>query len=533
MFRHAAIPLVLLALLTPAPVSAQDHKHSDDALGNVVFTVGCNAEAQQRMNTAVAMLHSFWFAEARKAFEAAGQADPTCGVAYWGVALTLWGNPLAGGPQTAEGHQTGLEAAQKALSMGALNARDRGYVEAAEALYKDYDKLNNHARMKAYEAALGRLHAQDPDDTESAIFHAIWLVATAPPTDMTFAQQKKAAGILNPLFEKQPHHPGLAHYIIHAFDSPPLAQYALDAARRYSDIAPAAPHAQHMPSHTFTRLGYWDESIKTNRRSADLEPTPAQKAHAADYMVYAYLQQGRDEAALSVMQEIGLTPVGVDPHFAVGNALAGYNAVAMPARYALERNDWKTAANLTVVSGQPLGEGVTRFARALGAARSGDAAAARAELDALSAIVDKLKQASDPYWPIVMDAQRTAVEAWIAHAEGKHTDALRLAAEAADKEETVEKHPITPGPLIPARELLGDILVVHKKPVEALAAYEKTLEREPNRGRTIYSAAKAAQAASNNDVAKKYYEQLTKLLAPDSKRAELVEAKKFIGASAS
>jgi tetratricopeptide (TPR) repeat protein len=532
MFRHAAIPLLLLAVLTPALASAQEHKHSDNALGNVVFTVGCNAEAQQRMNTAVAMLHSFWFAEARKAFEAAGQADPTCGVAYWGVALTHWGNPLAGGP-VAEGNQTGLAAAQKAVSVGSKNARDRGYIDAASVLYKDYDKLNNWARMKAYEAALGQLHAQDPNDTESAIFHAIWLVATAPPTDMTFAQQKKAADILNPIFAKQPQHPGLAHYIIHAFDSPQLAQYALDAARRYAQIAPAAPHAQHMPSHTFTRLGYWDESIKTNRRSADLEPTPAQKAHATDYMVYAYLQQGRDESALEVMQQIGLTPVGVDPHFATGNALAGYNAVAMPARYALERNDWKTAANLTVVPGPPLGEGVTRFARALGAARAGDVAVAHAEIDALSAIIEKMEAAKDPYWPIVMDAQRTAVAAWVAHAEGKHADALRLAAEAADKEETVEKHPITPGPLIPARELLGDILMVHKKPAEALAAYEKTLAREPNRGRTIYSAAKAAQAAGKNDVAKKYYEQLTKLLAPDSKRAELVEARKFLGTSAS
>jgi tetratricopeptide (TPR) repeat protein len=523
----------MLGAIAPALASAQEHKHSDVALGSVVFAVGCNADAQQHMNSAVAMLHSFWFAEARKAFQAAAQADATCGVAYWGVALTHWGNPLAGGP-IGEGGQPGFAAAQKAVSMGAANARDRGYIDAAVALYKDYDKVDNRTRMIAYEAALGRLHAQDANDSESAIFHAIWLVATAPPTDMTFAQQKQAADILNPLFAKQPQHPGLAHYIIHAFDSPQLAQFALDAARRYADLAPAAPHAQHMPSHTFTRLGDWDESIKTNRRSADLEPTPAQKAHATDYMVYAYLQQGRDEAALSVMQEIGLTPVGVDPHFAAGNALAGYNAVAMPARYALERNDWKTAANLTVVPGrQPLGEGVTRFARALGAARAGDAAAARAELAALSAIIDQMKQANDPYWPIVMEAQRTAVEAWIAHAEGKHADALRLAAEAADKEETVEKHPITPGPLIPARELLGDILMVHKKPVEALAAYEKTLEREPNRGRTIYSAAKAAQAASNNDVAKKYYEQLTKLLAPDSKRAELVEAKKFIGASAS
>jgi len=527
MYRRFALSLLLLGAIVPAGAFAQEHKHSDTGIGTVTFKVGCNAQAQQQMNTAVAMLHSFWFNEARKTFEAAAQADPSCGVAYWGVALTNWGNPLAGGP-VGDGAKAGFEAAQKAVTVGATAERDRAFIDAAAALYKDYQTVDNRTRMKAYEAALGQWHARDPNDTEAAIFHAIWMIATASPTDLTFAQQKQAADILNPLFAKQPHHPGLAHYIIHAFDSPPLAQYALDAARKYSDIAPSAPHALHMPSHTFTRLGYWDESIKMNRKSADLEPTPAQKAHASDYMVYAYLQQGRDEAALGVMKEIGLTPAGVDPHFATGNALAGYNAVAMPARYSLERNDWKTAASLTLVPGQPLGEGVTRFARALGAARAGDAPAARADLTALSALIEKMKQSKDPYWPIAMEAQRLAAEAWVLHLEGKHADALRVAAEAADMEETIEKHPITPGPLIPARELYADILMVHKKPAEALAAYEKTMQREANRERTIYSAAKAAQAAGKNDVARKYYEQLVKLIAPDSKRAELAEAKAFL-----
>jgi tetratricopeptide (TPR) repeat protein len=490
----------------------------------VHFQVGCNAEAQQRMNTAVAMLHSFWFSEARKTFESVAQADPSCGVAYWGVAATWFGNPFVGGPN-AEGNRAGWEAAQKAAALGAKNDRDKAYIDAASALYRDYDKVDNRTRMKAYEAALGGLHAQNAADTESAIFHALWLVATANPLDMTFAQQKKAAEILNPLFVKQPQHPGLAHYIIHAFDSPPLAGNALEAARSYAAIAPSAPHALHMPSHTFTRLGYWDESIQTNRKSMNLEPSAAAKAHAADYMVYAYLQEGRDDAAQSVLNEVGLTPVGVDPMQLGTTPLAGYNAVAMPARFALERNDWKTAASLTIVPGAPSAEAVTHFARGLGAARSGDAAAAHVEIDALNALSAKLKQANDPYWPVVIDAQRMAVEAWVAHLEGRHEDALRIAAEAADKEETVEKHPITPGPLIPARELQGDILMLHGKSAEALAAYQKTIAREPNRERTLYRAAKAARAAGQNDVAKKYYQQLVKLLAPDSKRPELAEAK--------
>ena len=522
------IPAVLF--IAVAPLRAQEHhehaKGSDD-VGAVSFTVGCNGEAQARMNRAVAMLHSFWFTEARKTFESVAAADPTCGVAYWGVAATLWGNPLAGGPN-ADGNRLGLEAAQKGASMGAKNARDQGYIDAALALYSDYEKVANRDRMKAYEAALGKLQAANAGDMESAIFHAMWLVATASPTDMTFAQQKRAADILNPLFVKYPQHPGLAHYIIHAFDAPPLANNALDAARRYATIAPAAPHALHMPSHTFTRLGYWDESIVTNRKSMDLEPSAAAKAHAADYMVYAFLQQGRDEAAQSVMNEIGLTPVGVDPMQLAGTTLAGYNAVAMPARFALERNDWKTASALTVVPGVPSAQSVTHFARALGAARAGDAAAARTDIEALKAQSAKAKASGDPYWPIVIDAQTLAAEAWLAHAEGRHADALRIAAEAADKEETVEKHAVTPGPLIPARELLGDILMVHGKPTEALAAYEATLKHEPNRERTILGAARAAKAAGQNDVAKKYYGMLVKLLAKDSKRPEVAEANAYL-----
>jgi tetratricopeptide (TPR) repeat protein len=505
-----------LSFLLPLSAAAQEHKHADHGVGNVQFSVGCNTEAQQRINIAVAMLHSFWFTEARKTFESAAQADPACGVAYWGVALTHFGNPFAGGPG-ADGNRAGLAAAEKAASVGAKRPRDQAYIDAALALYRNYETVDNRTRMRAYEAALGKLHAQDAGDMESAIFHGLWLVATSAPTDMTFAQQKKAAEILNPLFVKNPQHPGLAHYIIHAFDSPPLASLALDAARRYAELAPAAPHALHMPSHTFTRLGYWDESIKTNRRSADLEPTPGAKTHAADYMVYAYLQQGRDAQAKAVLDEIGIDPK--DPT-GVRGRLGGYNSYAMIARYSLERDDWATAANVPVASDQPESvQAISRFARALGAARSGNQSAARAELNELNALVEKLNAAKDPYWPIVVDAQRMAAEAWVAHLEGEHAAALKLAADAADKEETVEKHPVTPGPLIPARELLGDILMVHKKPAEALAAYEATLKKEPNRLRTLAGAARAAKAAGKNDVADKYTAEVKKLIDPASPRA--------------
>jgi tetratricopeptide (TPR) repeat protein len=519
MYRSAVLTFVTV-VFSGLPALAQQHRHDEHGgLGHVSFPVSCNAEAQKRVNTAVAMLHSFWFQEARKAFESAAQADPACGVAYWGIAVTHFGNPFAGGPG-AEGNKSGWEAAQKAASIGGRAARDQAYIDAALALYRDYDKVDNRTRMRAYETALGQLHERDPNDLESAIFHGLWLVATASPTDMTFAQQKQAAAILTPLFSKHPEHPGLAHYIIHAFDSPPLASYALDAARRYAQIAPDAPHALHMPSHTFTRLGYWDESIKTNRKSADLEPTRGAKAHAADYMVYAYLQQGKDDAARSVLSEIGIDPAG---DAAIG-ALSGYNAIAMPARFALERDDWRMAAALPVTEGQPpFVQAITRFARALGAARSGNAVAARTDINELNSIVEKLTAAKDPYWPIVVDAQRMAAEAWVLHLEGKHADALRLAAEAADKEEKVEKHPVTPGPLIPARELLGDILMVHGKPAEALVAYEQTLKKEPNRLRTLIGAARAAKAAGKADLASKYRHEVMRLIDPTSPRIALLK----------
>lgn len=514
------IASIALFFAVAAPLAAQEPGHDAADLGTVSFPVTCNAPAQAEMHRAVAMLHSFWFPEARKTFEAAATADPACGIAYWGVALTHFGNPMAGGVGS-PGQAAGWDAAQKAVQAGARSDRDRAYIDAAVALFKDHATVDNRTRMKAYEAAFAQIVQRFPADTEAKIFHGIFMVATAPPTDMSFAQQQKAADILIPLYRQHPRHPGLAHYLIHAFDSPPLAGHALDAAKAYAGIAPAAPHALHMPSHTFTRLGFWDESIASNRKSADLEPGGS-KAHAADYMVYAYLQQGRDASALGVIREVG----GTGPaQYAPGGALASYNGLAMLARYALERDDWAAAAALTVTAAPPSAEAVTRFARGLGAARSGNVVLAKEEVAALEKLVAALTAAKDQAWTPVVDAQRMAVASWIAHAEGQHAEALRLARAAADREEEVEKHPVTPGPLIPSRELLGDILMVHQQPAEALVAYEATLKREPNRARTIAGAARAAKAAGKADVAKKYYASLVSLMDPQSGRPELKEAK--------
>ncbi len=516
------VPLFLAMLAMRAPVgAAQDHQHD---LGTVTFPVTCNAEAQARMSRGVAMLHSFWFTEARPVFESVAAADPACGIAYWGVAMTYFGNPMAGGTAAAS-QGPGWAAAQKAQQVGAKSDRDRGYVDAAVALFRDYATVDNRTRMRAYEAALARIVDRNPRDTESMIFYQLMVVANAPPLDLTFSNQKKAAETLIALYKEQPNHPGLAHYIIHAFDSPPLANLALPAARQYAGIAPAAPHAQHMPSHIFTRLGLWDESIASNRHSADLEPTPAAKSHASDYMTYAYLQQGRDAQALQVITDLGGTLTGTFR----GGAINTYNGLAMAARYALERDDWKGAAALVPATAPYAAELVNHFARGIGAARSGDVATAREAEAALARDVTLSTTANDSYWATLITAQRLAVGAWIAHAQGNHAEAETLAREAAAREETVEKPPVTPGPLLPARELLGDLLMLHGKPALALEAYEATLVREPNRARTLTGAARAAKAAGKPDVARKYYTALANLMDPASPRPELREARTFLG----
>jgi hypothetical protein len=439
--------------------------------------------------------------------------------------MTHFGNPMAGGSGP-QGQADGWDAAQRGAQMGARSDRERAYLEAAETLFRDHATRSNRERMVAYHAALSNIVDGHPEDTEAKIFHGIFTVATASPTDLTFAQQRRAAEVLIPLYQAQPQHPGLAHYIIHAFDAPPLAANALEAARSYAGIAPAAPHALHMPSHIFTRLGYWDESIASNRRAADLEPGPGGKSHPLDYLVYAYLQQGRDGLAQNAIGEIAGSTAGEY----IAGVLGGYNALAMSARYALERDDWAGAARLEVIQTAPTAEAVTRFARALGAARSGDPAAAREEIAALERLVAALRGQNDAYWSLVVDAQRLAVSAWVAQGEGRSAEALDLARRAADQEEQVEKHPVTPGPLIPARELLGDLLMAQGRPAEALAQYEQTLEREPNRSRTLTGAARAARAAGQDEAARRHYRAVVDLLDAASARPELREATDFVSA---
>jgi tetratricopeptide (TPR) repeat protein len=498
-----ALPLALV-LAAASPLAAQhEHAHGphEGALGRVMFRTSCSAAAQAGFERGLAMLHSFWFSEADNAFRAAFAADTTCGIALWGLATNYIRNPLAAPPSPAE-LAAGGEAARRGVSVGARTPRERGYIAAINAFYRGAGALTHQQRMAAYRDSLAALSARNPGDPEAAIFHALALVATASPTDTTYANQRRASAILNPLFVRYPDHPGLAHYIIHANDSPQLAHLGLDAARRYASIAPAAPHAQHMPSHIFIRLGLWEEAVAANQRSYDAALAEVRQSgqtglagenfHAMDYMAYAYLQLGNDTAARRLADEgthAALVPIpGAGPPLA-----AWYGRAAMPARVALERGDWRAAVALEVLpSPNPTGTGITHFARAVGAARLGDTARARTEMEALVAVRDSLHARGDPYWPRVMEIKRQALEAWLLLAAGDMTGALREARAAADAEDVLAKHPVTPAEVVPARELLADMYAQLGRHDEAAAAYREVLRLEPNRRRALAGLAATA-----------------------------------------
>ena len=525
--RRSLSLIVVAAVVAAAPAAAQHEQHhgGKETLGRVSFPTSCAAAVQADFDRAAAMLHSFWFDASHKAFDKIAAADPNCAMAHWGVAMTLWGNPFVRQPIPAERQQAGLAAAERAAALASrVTHREQLYIDGVAALWRDADKLDHLARLARHEQAMKVLYEAHPEDAEAAMFYARAIIANAPPTDLEFKRQLYAGSLLEPLFENQPDHPGLAHYIIHTFDAPKLAAHGLSAAKRYAEIAPAAPHALHMPSHIFTRLGYWDESIATNRRSAAAEPDSNAAAHPNDYMVYAYLQQGRDAEAWRV---IARSREMADRYY---GGILGYNAAAMPARYALERSAWKEAAAVPVPSkAAPFVEAVSRFARAVGAARAGNSAEANQEIVALGALRDSLKARNDSYWATIVEAQRLAASAWAARADGRNDEALRLARQGAELEETVEKHPVTPGPLLPARELEGDLFMELGRPADALRSYEMTLLREPRRARALFGAARAAEKAGNRAVARTHYEQLTQLMArADTSRSEVRMAREFL-----
>jgi tetratricopeptide (TPR) repeat protein len=544
--RARAICVAVAASLwlnPPAPVADEPHtpgtpKVAPGDVGAVRFPVSTTPATQEQFNRAVALLHSFWYEEVDKAFSGIGEKDPRCGMAYWGVAMSLY-HPLWRPPDEAT-LRRGWAAVQKAKALGGQTQRERDYIAAIEVFYQDWDRTDHKARALSYSKAMEQLHRSYPDDREAAIFYALSLLGTAQPTDKTYANQKKAAEILNRISLEQPDHPGVVHYIIHAYDAPSLAHLGLPAARRYAKIAPAVPHALHMPSHIFTRLGLWPEAIQSNKdcvaaskdyaRRIQLDGVWDEQLHAMDYLAYAYLQSAQDKQAESILDELNRILRASSDELKVAYAMA-----AIPARYTLERRQWTDAAALSAGSRDfpwnrfPAAEAIVHFARGLGAARKSDIAGARHELSQLEAITARLAQANEPDWATPIEVALREVAAWVARKEGKNDEAVRLLGSAADLEDSTEKQPVTPGPILPARELLADLLLDLGRPGEALKEFEASLQSAPNRFNSLFGAARAAELSGDREKAGKFYAQLLSICArADGDRPELTAAKRFL-----
>jgi hypothetical protein len=518
---------------------AKEHHHgTGEKLGAVHFATSCNDAAQNYINRAVVLLHSFDFSRAIDDFDAALGKDGNCTIAYWGIALSDWGNPFAPGIIDKRLLQLGRESAERGERLGAKTERERAYLAAVSNLYRDFESTPQQARLLAYRNAMRDVAANYPEDHEAKIFYALALAVAADPGDKTYTDQLQAGAILEKLFEEEPSHPGLAHYIIHAYDVPPLAGRALSAARRYSDIAPDAPHALHMPSHTFTRLGYWQSSIDSNvaaAAAARQQGQTAEELHASDYETYAYLQTGQDEAAGRIVRSLPEMATRFDPKallIGAGPPAAGYFALAaIPARYALERRDWQQAEQLALTESPfPFTDAITWFARGLGAARLGHTAVANEAATALRQIQERLLSANERYWARQVEIQALAVAAWTTLTTGPKEEALRQMESAAEMEDGTEKSVVTPGPLSPARELLGEMFLETNDPAKALDQFEATLKKEPRRFRSLYGAAHAAQLIGSPNTSQRYFRELVEVCANTDTpgRPELKEAREAL-----
>jgi tetratricopeptide (TPR) repeat protein len=526
---HLTAPLLAFSLATATAAWAQTPRKPPEQLGRVAFANSCAPAAQATFERAIALLHSFWWQEGEKVFHEVLERDPHCAIATWGIATILIGNTFATGPTPAQA-QRAQEAIERGRAIGAKTERERLFIEAVAAYYDRFADRPHGARIKSLSDAFETVAQRFPEDDEAQIFSAIYLTATQSPTDKTFASALRAAAILEAQFTKHPDHPGVAHYLIHAYDYPPIAAKGLTAAKRYAEIAPSAPHALHMPSHIFTRVGAWQESAATNARSAAVaqaENEPNDQVHAMDYMAYAYLQLARDGDARRVLEEAPQV-AGVKPMV----RSSPYALAAIPARYAVERSAWQEAAQLQPQASRfPFTEAITHFARAVGAARSGDAAAAERDVQELARIVEAMKAAKDAYWAVEVEVQRLGGAAWVAYAQGNREEALTLMRAAADLEDKSEKAAVSPGRLVPARELLGDMLLESGRPGEALAEYERAQGHDPNRYRSLYGAGQAAAQSGNRDKARHYFSKLIELAGSGAPRPELEKARRYLASN--
>lgn len=515
---------LLGVMALPMPALAQ-HDATHEALGRVSFPTSCDPKVQAEFERGVAMLHSYWFGTAGRTFRAILAQDPGCAMVYWGIAVDLLGNTLSGPPAPKDA-EAAWEMLEKARGTRAPTEREQGWIDALRAYYRGHDSIPLETRLRSYNAAMAQLVARYPDDFEAHVFYALTLQASAPTSDLTYANQLKSAALLEKLYAQNPQHPGVTHFIIHAYDYAPLAQDGVAAARRYAGIAPAVPHARHMPSHIYSMVGLWEDSIRSNLSSLEIQPD---YYHAADFTVYAHLQLGQDNKADAMIRKALSTPPRGDRPPSLGNFTA---LAAMPARYALERGDWAGAAALPVRagSGQPQADAVTRFARGLGMARSGNAAGAKREIGALQELRRALQGSGQTYWVERTDEQILAVSAWVAHAEGARDQAVALMRRAADSEDGSVKHVAMENRLYPMRELLGDLLLEMGQARPALQEYTAALKMTPNRFRGLNGAAMAAVAADDRQSATDYFLTLLELSKnADSTRPEIARARAFLG----
>jgi tetratricopeptide (TPR) repeat protein len=526
MLRSPLAAAFAAALATGIVQSAAAQDAAEQRLGAVHFETSCNETAQRRFDRGMRYQHSFWYRASKDIFEDVLKADPDCAIAYWGIATSLLLNPF--GVPPAANLAEGLAAIQKGKTIGAKTPREREFIDALGAFYTDYDKIDHRTRVQAYLKAMAAVAQHYPQDDEAQIYYALALDVAASPADKTYSNQLKAAAILEDIFKRQPQHPGVAHYLIHSYDYPPIAEKGLDAATRYSKIAPTAPHAQHMPSHIFTRVGYWKESIAANAgsvRAARADKEYGDQLHGQDYMVYAYLQLAQDKNARAVIDEMA-AGTAVNPDLPG----ASFALAASPARYAMERGDWSGAAALEVRPSKfPHVMAITHFARAVGAARSGKPDATGADIAKLAELRDKLREAKDAYWAEQVDIQWQTANAWLLYAQGKYEEAVAAMAAAAAAEDKTEKAPVTPGPIVPARELYGAMLLERGNARDALAAFEATLKKEPHRLGATLGAAKAAEQLGDAAKARQYYAAAV-ALGEDSEpvRPEIAAARAFV-----
>ncbi len=503
--------LTTAALSTFATVSAHE---SGAALGSVHFKVSCNAEAQREFDLAMAYYHSFAWEQIRAPLDRALAADPACGMTHWLRALAALDNPFVWpGNISAKTLSDGAALIEQARKTGLASARERDYADALAVFFQDADKLNHRTRAQALESGLEKVANRYPQDTEATILYSLVLSANFDPTDKQYGNQLRAARLLEPVFAKQPEHPGAAHYLIHSYDYPPLAAQGLDAARRYSKIAPAAAHAQHMPSHIFTRVGAWSDSVAANMVSAKVDTASGPNTlHAYDYMTYAHLQMGQDRAAQAV-RDLAVAIAKRPDNFA-----AAYAYAAMPARLALERADWAGAARLPLVPSAdaypwakyPQAEASNAYARGLGAASLRDGAATEAELARLARLRDAATELKLAYWAEQIAIQIDAVRGFAAFKAGQADTGIAGLRKAADREDASEKHVVTPGPLLPARELLASAMLEVGDANGALAAFEAVLNKEPNRLRAMAGAHLAAERIGDSAKAREYAERITR-----------------------